>query len=93
MFIEKDGPTRPATMVTKTTEISPELLRKHVWFDPVRNPLTGRRGYDEAEVDELLDLVANRIELLENEVERLQVNLEQLRERLAEALAHGEVSE
>lgn len=73
-YVEKPHVTVPARAVDKGADVTPALLREHVWFTPAWL----RRGYDEDEVDALLDVVADRVESLLVENNQLRLRLEQM---------------
>lgn len=56
-------------------DVTPEIVRKHVWFTEVLNPFTLKRGYTEDEVDNFLDLIADKIEALLVENNNLRLKL------------------
>lgn len=71
-------PTTPAYRVS-AEQITPELLRTEVWFDKARMVLgVGERGYDEDQVDDLLDRTADKLEKVMRENNALREALHTL---------------
>lgn len=63
--------TAPATRYTDPDELTPDALER-VWFSPASRLWNKKAGYDETEVDNFLDLVAERLARLMRRVAELE---------------------